>query len=127
MESGINFHAVDFMKIGSMVLHGGYWNGTQVISSEWIELSTVSELPINDTEYENSFLQGRNIGYKYMWYYTPSEQTGYDIVAWGKSDQIMYISPANNSIILRTGKTDGGVSDWVAVLKSLTGGIRLFQ
>lgn len=28
MESGINFRAVDFIKIGSMVLHEGFWNGT---------------------------------------------------------------------------------------------------
>ncbi len=119
MESGINFRAVDFIKIGSMVLHGGYWNGTQVINSEWLNLSTLCQFPIDNNECIGSFLDGKNIGYKYMWYCTPSPKGGYDIVAWGKSDQILYISPANNLVILRTGKTDGGVSNWVETIKEI--------
>ena len=124
MESGINFHAEDFIKIGSMVLHNGFWNGTQIINSDWLKLSTLSAFPINNSEYENSFLAGRNIGYKFMWYSTPSAQSGYDIVAWGKSDQIMYISPENDLVILRTGKTDGGVSDWVETIKGITANLK---
>lgn len=123
MESGINFRAKDFIKVGSLVLHGGNWNGEQVINSDWLNTSTLCEFPINGSEYENTFLANRNIGYKYMWYSTPSNNSGYDIVAWGKSDQILYISPSNDLVILRTGKTDGGVSDWVKVLKELTGAI----
>ena len=123
MESGINFRAEDFIKIGSMVLNNGFWNGTQIINSDWLKLSTLSTFPIDDSEYQNSFLAGRNIGYKYMWYSTPSIQS-YDIVAWGKSDQIMYISPENDLVILRTGKTDGGVSDWVETIKGLTANLK---
>ena len=119
MESGINFHAVDFLKIGSMVLHNGYFNGTQIINDEWLKSSTLCDFPINTAEYENTFLSGKNIGYKYMWYSTPTAQSGYDIIAWGKSDQILYISPANNIVILRTGKTDGGVSNWVETIKNI--------
>lgn len=119
MESGINFRAIDFVKIGSMVLHGGYFNGTQIISGDWLDISTLSDTPINDDEYSNSFLSGKNIGYKYMWYYTPSETSGHDIVAWGKSDQILYISPKNDTVILRTGKSDGGVSNRIEILKSI--------
>lgn len=120
MESGINFRAVDFLKIGSMVLHGGYWNGTRVISEDWLRQATLSEFPIDDSEYENTFLAGKNIGYKYMWYSAPSERSGYDIFAWGKSDQLLYISPSNDTVILRTGKTDGGVSNWVEILKNIS-------
>lgn len=119
MESGLNFRALDFIKIGSMVLHGGVWNGERILSSEWIEQSTVCSLPVNDLEYENTFLSGRNIGYKYMWYCTPSKGGGHDIFAWGKSDQILYISPSNGLLILRTGKTDGGVSDWIEIIKGI--------
>lgn len=119
MESGINFRAADFIKIGSMVLHAGRWNGTQIISKEWLDLSTLSAFPLDGGEYENSFLAGKNTGYKYMWYSTPSAQSGYDIIAWGKSDQILYISPANQLVILRTGKTDGGVADWIETTKGI--------
>lgn len=119
MESGLNFRAVDFLKIGSMVLHNGCFQGTPVIGSEWLKASTLCDFPLNADEYENSFLADKNIGYQYMWYCTPSAQSGYDIFAWGKSDQILYISPANHIVILRTGKTDGGVSNWVETLKDL--------
>lgn len=124
MESGINYRAVDFLKIGSMVLHNGYFNGTQIINSEWLINSTLCDFPINSAEYENTFLSGKNIGYKYMWYSTPSAQSGYDMIAWGKSDQILYISPANNTVILRTGKTDGGVPNWVEAIKGIVTSIR---
>ncbi len=119
MESGINFCARDFVKIGSLVLHGGYWNGEQIINGDWLAQSTLCDFPIDESEYEDTFLEGRNIGYQYMWYSTPSNDSGYDIVAWGKSDQILYISPSSDTVILRTGKTDGGVSDWVKTLKEL--------
>lgn len=123
MESGINFRAIDFIKIGSMVLHAGFWNETQIISKAWLDNSAFCEFPLNAAEYENSFLAGKNIGYKYMWYCTPSAQSDYDIIAWGKSDQILYISPANNVVILRTGKTDGGVADWVETIKEIIAGM----
>ncbi|MDE5756555.1 MAG: beta-lactamase family protein [Clostridia bacterium] len=123
MESGINFNAVDFMKIGSMVLHDGYWNGQQIINGDWLDVSTSCEFPLNNYEYKNSFLDDKNIGYKYMWYSVPTEQSRYDIVAWGKSDQILYISPANNIVVLRTGKTDGGVDNWVEVIKDIIANI----
>ncbi len=120
MESGINFRAVDFIKIGSAVLHGGFWNGTQIFDPVWLKDSTLCEFPLDNSEYENSFLDGKNIGYKYMWYCTPSANSGYDTFAWGKSDQILYISPSDDTVILRTGKSDGGVSNWPEVLKGLT-------
>ncbi len=123
MESGINFRAVDFIKIGSMVLHDGYWNDTQVVDPDWLSASAYSQAPINNDDYSNSFLSDKNIGYRYMWYYTPSNQSGCDIIAWGKSDQILYISPSKNTVVLRTGKTDGGVSNWVETLKSIISAI----
>lgn len=123
MESGINFRAVDFVKIGSMVLHGGFWNGAQIVGKDWLDASTLCNFPIDDGEYANTFLAGKNIGYKYMWYCTPSSRSGYDIIAWGKSDQILYISPANDAVVLRTGKTDGGVANWVEAIKAIVGQI----
>ncbi len=125
MESGINFRAVDFVKIGSMVLHNGFWNGTQIFSGNWLNSSTLCEFPISEKDYENTFLDGKNVGYKYMWYTTPSDNGGYDVIAWGKSDQILYISPAERTLVLRTGKTDGGVSDWVETIKSIITEINL--
>lgn len=60
----------------------------------------------------------------FVLYSTPSyDLKRYDIIAWEKSDQILYISPSNDTVILRTGRTDGGVSDWVGALKELINSI----
>lgn len=118
MESGINFRAADFIKIGSMVLHGGVWNGTRVIGEDWLNASTVCNFPINAEEYKGTFLEGKNVGYRYMWYSTPNGGK-LDIFAWGKSDQLLYICPSQNAVILRTGKSDGKVSNWVEVMQLL--------
>lgn len=118
MESGINFRASDFIKIGSMVLHGGFWNGTRIIGEDWLNASTVCNFPINAEEYNGTFLEGKNVGYRYMWYSTPNGGK-LDIFAWGKSDQLLYICPSQNAVILRTGKSDGKVSNWVEVMQAL--------
>ncbi|MDE6105256.1 MAG: beta-lactamase family protein [Clostridia bacterium] len=118
MESGINFRALDFIKIGSMVLHGGVWNGTRIIGEDWLNASTVCNFPINAEEYGGTFLEGKNVGYRYMWYSTPNGGK-LDIFAWGKSDQLLYICPSQNAVILRTGKSDGKVSNWIDIMQAL--------
>ncbi len=119
MESGINFNAVDFCKIGSMILHDGEWNGRQIISKEWLKTAIPHDHDFDGSEYNGSFLEGRGISYGYMWYAYFDGQTEPDIIAWGKSDQILFISPKNNAVILRTGKTDGGIKRWETVLRDI--------
>ena len=107
MESGFNFRPIDLARMGSMLLNDGYWNGQQIISSEWIQMSTIVDFPINPNDYIGSFLEGADIGYGYLWYSWPSVSGGVDFWAMGRFGQILYISPANNVVILRTG--DGAV------------------
>lgn len=123
MESGLNFRSIDFIKLGSMLLNGGYWNNQQIINPSWIQKSVLVDFPINEGEYEGSFLEGRNIGYGYMWYSRPSISTGMDFCAWGKYNQIMYVSPENDIVILRTGSTSGDVQDFSKVLADITASI----
>ena len=106
MESGFNPRSIDFVRIGSMLLNDGYWNGQQIISPEWIQMSTVVDFPINPEEYVGTFIEGMNIGYGYMWLSRPGTSGGIDFWAMGRFGQILYISPANNVVILRTGDGD---------------------
>lgn len=120
MESGINFKAIDFVKIGSMLLNGGTWNGQYIVNEEWIKLSTLSEFPLNNDVYKGSFLENSNTGYKYMWYSIPNNNGGLDYFAGGKYGQFLYISPENNIVILRTGKSAGNVDSWQDILKEVS-------
>lgn len=120
MESGINFRSIDFIKIGSMLIHDGQWNGQQIISKDWIKTSTLCDFPINEDDYTNSHIENRNIGYKYMWYTIPATSgEGYDYFAWGKYYQILYVSPSNNVVILRTGLTNNKVDNWPEVINAI--------
>jgi CubicO group peptidase (beta-lactamase class C family) len=123
MESGLNFRSIDYIKLGSMLLNGGYWNKNQIINPSWIQTSVLVDFPINEDEYKGSFLEGMNIGYGYMWYSRPSISKGMDFWAWGKYNQIMYVSPENDIVILRTGSTGGDVQDFSKVLADITASI----
>ena len=125
MESGINFRSIDFIKLGSMVLHNGQWNGEQIMDAGWLERS-MQPVPYDPEEYQGTFLQDTGVCYGYMWYSLPNSLGGIDVFAWGKYGQFLYISPENNTVILRTGSSDGGVDsygdvdNWPQILSELS-------
>jgi len=41
MESGIDGRAIDFAKLGRLMLNRGQWNGAQIVSSGWVDASPV--------------------------------------------------------------------------------------
>lgn len=100
----LNGRAKDFAKIGSLMLHNGYWNGQQIINKDWIALSTKA-----NTE------QGGASFYKYQWW-LPGEN---DFMAVGILGQYIYVNPAKNIVIVRLGKNEGGI-DWGKVFIELS-------
>jgi CubicO group peptidase (beta-lactamase class C family) len=110
MESGLNFKSIDFIKIGSMLLHRGKWNGETLVSEAWLDRSIISE----DTSPQSS------IGYQYMWYSFANEKGGYDYFAHGNHGQYLYISPENNTVIVRTGNEEGELDTWIDVLYQIS-------
>ena len=70
-------------------------------------------------ENPTSFLEGKDTGYKYMWYSTINENNEIDYYAYGKYSQILYVSPVNGIVILRTGTDSGGVDWWPYILKEI--------
>ncbi|MDQ0361102.1 serine hydrolase domain-containing protein [Breznakia pachnodae] len=120
MESGLNFRAVDFAKVGSLILHDGNWNEQQIISSDWIKQSCYPQQAYNEQEYLNTFLEGTDISYNYMWYSIQNSYGEMDVFAWGKYGQFLYISPSQNIVIVRTGVTDNPIVNWPNVLMEIS-------
>ncbi len=56
----VNARARDFAKIGRLFLNKGNWNGKQIVSKEWVELSTTPDT-----------LEGGVPYYKYQWWLEP--------------------------------------------------------
>jgi CubicO group peptidase (beta-lactamase class C family) len=98
MESGINARAIDFAKFGSLYLHQGVFNGTQILPAEWIADSTTPDEAIRFEE---------NVYYKYYWWGLKRGEKDYDYFALGNLGQFIYISPTHNLIIVRNGEEYG--------------------
>lgn len=92
----LNARARDFAKIGSMMLHQGYWNGQQIINKEWVAASTHANVT-----------QGGVSFYKYQWWLPGTN----DFMAEGILGQFVYVNPTKNLVMVRLGKNPGN-TDW---------------
>ncbi len=99
----LNARARDFAKIGRLYLNNGNWNGTQIVSEEWVKEST----KIDRSEGSERF-------YQYQWW-LPSENGDY--MAWGILGQYIYVYPEKDLIIVRLGKKEGKASWWKVLTK----------
>jgi len=89
---GISSTPREMAKIGHLVLHKGYWNGEQVVSSEWIEEMTSNKVPIERTK-----SWGKSFGYQWW----VDESRGVVFMA-GKGGQYVFIKPSKNLIMVTT-------------------------
>lgn len=110
MESGLNLRAIDFVKFGSLVLHRGRWNGSQIIPESWI-LDMMDCPPANQVP---EF--GSDVYYEKFWWVFRNESRGtYILSGWGHLGQYLYIFPDSEVIIARMGKSTGNVDSWKAI------------
>ena len=116
MESGLNLTAIDFAKLGRLVLHQGNWNGKQVVPEQWINAC----MAINSEHHLKEF--GDEIYYEnFWWLYSKDKKTAYIVSAWGHLGQYLYIFPEKNLIIVRMGKKTGKVESWGNIFKEIAG------
>jgi len=124
MQSGINARAIDFAKFGRLFLRNGDWDGTRVISPEWVARSTAPDPNDHRTWHSDSDWRDANGYYKYMWWGRTHPDGGYDYAALGHLGQWIYVSPQTNVIIVRFGFDEGGVDSWMDVFQNLAAEIK---
>ncbi len=108
MESGINCRAIDFAKFGRLYLQNGNWDGKQIISNEWVKMSTEPYFPDTQGYYPDvSLFRDHSVYYSLMWWGVKKDGTGYDYFALGNFGQFIYVSPDKNLIIVRNGMSYG--------------------
>ncbi len=108
MESGVNARPRDYARFGLMMLHGGRWNGQQIVSRDWVRRATAASRETDPADF-----------YQYLWWVGPPEPEGPpSFYAHGKYGQLIGVFPAQDAVIVRMGSTDAGV-DWQSWLRAL--------
>jgi CubicO group peptidase (beta-lactamase class C family) len=97
--SGLRLHPRDLAKFGSLYLHGGKWNGKQVIPNGWVDLSTRRHFRFRPRGGADA---GGEFGYGYFWWYFcyPSPAGLIEArTAVGNGQQRVFVLPGLNMVV----------------------------
>jgi CubicO group peptidase (beta-lactamase class C family) len=97
MESGLNAAPVDYARFGELFLHGGRWNGTQIVSRGWVREATDDDTSTDPAAH-----------YQYFWWMDTARPGRF--YALGNLGQYIYVAPDADTVIVRLG-SDWGVSN----------------
>jgi CubicO group peptidase (beta-lactamase class C family) len=95
-EGGLYLNGDDLAKIGYLYLHGGNWNGKQIVSKEWVEQSLT---PYIDAEREGP---GSKFKYGFKWWLYPLNGN-YVWMGRGFGGQRLMVFPQQDLIAVFTG------------------------
>ncbi len=119
MESGINARAVDFARFGLIFLHNGFWNGKQILPESWVRESTEPLRPDPRIWETMTDWPDYNGYYKYHWWGINNADGSYDFYAHGHYDQLVYVAPRKNAVIVRLGNAPDEQLKWPLVLHNI--------
>ena len=101
--AGLYLYPHDVAKLGYLMMHQGYWDGEQIISSEWV---------VEATQLQNK--TGRGDDYGYGWWVPPPTQFR-EFAAEGRGGQYIRVLPDLNLIVVTT----GGGFEWNEIVPFL--------
>jgi CubicO group peptidase (beta-lactamase class C family) len=94
MYGGLYLHPVNMAMFGYLCLKNGVLNGEQVISEDWVKISTSKHIERNDPN------NGEFIGYYgYQWLFFKDGNTYF---AAGKAGQFIFVMPGLNMVVVMT-------------------------
>jgi CubicO group peptidase (beta-lactamase class C family) len=107
MESGLNAAPVDYARFGELFLHGGRWNGTQIVSRGWVREATAADTSTDPAAH-----------YQYFWWIDTTRPGRF--YALGNLGQYIYVAPDADTVIVRFG-SDWGVSNgtWLETFRGI--------
>jgi CubicO group peptidase (beta-lactamase class C family) len=108
-ESGFTARAIDLAKFAVLYADRGRWQGRQLVPESWVDESTSVD-PERDAP--NTFANGFH---KYLWWGVPPGGNAGDFYANGHFGQRLYVSRRNGVVLVRLGRSGGGV-DWARFL-----------
>lgn len=95
---GLRLTSRDMAKLGMLYLHGGQWDGKQIVSREWVRAATATHTPTDG-----------KLGYGYQWWTHPTYE-GY--AALGLGGQTVFVVPRQDLIVVTTAGLQGHEPVW---------------
>jgi CubicO group peptidase (beta-lactamase class C family) len=95
----------DMLKLGSVVLNEGKWNGEQFISADYLNRATSPLVKPTEDWMPESYRYG------YFWYHTPitvGDETYEAAFAWGGGDQRVIVVDGLDLVVVFTGHDNQG-------------------
>lgn len=96
--SGLNITPRDMAKIGQLMLNEGAWNGSELVSADWVEQSTLPQANMTSTPTAN--------GYGYFWWLRDfaleNNTTTPAFFAAGYGGQYIYVLPELDMVVVFT-------------------------
>ncbi|MEJ2055444.1 MAG: serine hydrolase, partial [Calditrichaceae bacterium] len=105
---GLNARAIDYAKIGSLLLKNGNWHDKQIVPHGWIKKSVSLE--------GSSVTDWNGLNYKYLWWINRNNG---DFQAIGHFGQYIFISPRSDMVIVRFGEEKGEISWWDKIFPAI--------
>jgi CubicO group peptidase (beta-lactamase class C family) len=93
-EGGLYLNGEDLAKIGYLYLHGGLWDGKQIVSREWVKESLTPYVDADDAD------KGLKYGFKW-WLYRSGKKSVW--MALGFGGQRLMVFPEKDLIAVFTG------------------------
>jgi CubicO group peptidase (beta-lactamase class C family) len=90
---GLQIAPRDMAKLGYLYLHGGMWDGQQIVSAQWVKTAAQQH-----TGTDGSF------GYGYQWWIYTSHGA---YTALGRYGQMIFVVPESDLIVVMTAALDG--------------------
>ena len=84
---GLNLTTVDMAKIGQLYLDQGIWEGKQIVSTEWIQESTM----------EHSKSSQWKLSYGYLWWIIDEKEQSYAAV--GDGGNVIYVNAKKKMVV----------------------------
>lgn len=114
----LNARAVDYLRLGLMVLGEGQYNGQRIVSADWLRQSTAAQAGLpgaDDAAQRNIERPGQPQAAFYTWQWrrrpllglTPAQPSAM-VYAQGLYGQILLIDPTTQTVALRLGRDTGG-------------------
>jgi CubicO group peptidase (beta-lactamase class C family) len=123
LESGVNARALDFARLGQLMLQGGRWGEVQVLPSRWVVESTAPPTAPAAPDYYAASGGMRELPGQYyglLWWGVDHGGGRHDFWAHGRYGQFIFVSPASGVVIARNGARYGqSPGEWLRTFVKL--------